>query len=315
MSEPRKPSSGTGATKPSTGRRKKRHLNRKRITIFAFVMIVVLAGITTGLMLASSHGQSQGSQSTSGSSNAALFGIKTIEVQGASRYTQKQLIDTSGISVGQSLFFVNKKRAAQNILDTYPYVAKVSVSTPSLTGILITIEEEIPAGIVQSKDGWLVVGRSGKGLELLDEGSDRLAEYITLTGKTAENPAVGHMVWETRGQALLSALYAALEANSITDIRGIDFSSYTDIRLNWKDQITVKLGTDMNLEHEVSTMATTLPRVLNSRGQDARGQLDISSYSDSSTDNDMTVFTPEDLLVPDTTEPTGTGTTTTASAQ
>lgn len=275
-------------------KRKKRRINRLRVTIFLFIVILAVAGSIALLVLKSPSFKPVSGDTSSRSQ--AVFGVKTITVTGCTHYTDDQIIETSGIYNGQSVFAVNKRKAAEKILQAFPYVQKVTVDSPSFNVIKISIQEEEPVGIVATDNGWFVMGRSGKGLEFLPADSDRVGGYFKIKGTVLEDGGVGHMLLDDRSLSILDSLFSAFDTYGLQNVDEIDVTDYTNISLDWNGQITVLLGNDTNLDHEISVTVTTLNRVLQSYGENARGKLDLSTYSDSDTSNDWTVFTPEDLL-------------------
>lgn len=275
-------------------KRKKRRLNRLRVSVFLFIVILAVAGIIAFLMLKSPSFKPVSGDTSSRSQ--AVFGVKTITVTGCTHYTDDQIIETSGIYDGQSVFAVNKRKAAEKILQAFPYIQKVTIESPSFNAIKISIQEEEPFGIVATDNGWFVMGRSGKGLEFLPAESDRVGGYFKIKGTVIEDGGVGHMLLDDRSLSILSSLFSGFDTYGLQNIDEIDVTDYTNICLDWNGQITIKLGNDTNLDHEISVAVTTLEPVLQKYGQNTRGELDLSGYSDSDPNNDWALYTPEDAL-------------------
>lgn len=51
-----------------------------------------------------------------------FFRVDTIEVTGTERYTEKDVIEASGIQLGDNLFLLNKYEAARSIAEQLPYI-------------------------------------------------------------------------------------------------------------------------------------------------------------------------------------------------
>lgn len=69
-----------------------------------------------------------------------FFQVETIAVTGNSRYSAQEVIDASGVQVGDNLFQMNKNQISQRILQQLPYVGAVSPqrSLPSTLTIQVT---------------------------------------------------------------------------------------------------------------------------------------------------------------------------------
>ena len=69
-----------------------------------------------------------------------FFQVETIAVAGNSRYSSQEVIDASGVQVGDNLFQMNKNQISQRILQHLPYIGAVSPqrSLPSTLTIQVT---------------------------------------------------------------------------------------------------------------------------------------------------------------------------------
>lgn len=274
------------------GGRKKRRINRFRVIMLLFFLVVTITVVIGAVLLISTPNRPDGNKA-----NDSLFGVKNIVVEGNSRYTDAQIIEAGGVFVGQSLFFVNKRRVAQNILQSFPYVEKVTVSNSSFSNVKITITEAQPVGIVSLESDWLIVSTSGKGLEIIKSSDRRVSDYRRIKCAIPDGGGVGKPALDSRSLEIVNAVAEAARSTILDNVVEIDITDFSNIKLNWKDLINIKLGGDSNLESKLNYACKTLSRVLNSHGEDAAGQIDLRMYSETSP---KAVFTPADLL---TTEP------------
>ncbi len=280
------------ASAAGSGPRKKRRLKPARVAVFVLILLLLAAGIVAAVVLLLRPGR----PASGSGEHSAVFGLKSIAVEGSTHYTDEEIIEASGLSVGQSIFSLKKKQAAENILRAFPYVERVMVESPSFTSIKISIVEAEPVAAVQAPGGWIILGENGKGLEKLPEDSSRLADYLLLRCTLADGAGVGSTLLSDQDMQTLQSLLNAISSQEVTDIREIDLRDAIDIRLLWKDQITVLLGSDINLEHKLAMFASTLKLILQENGEDAQGQIDLSSYSNSDPDKQQAVYTPQEVL-------------------
>ena len=59
-----------------------------------------------------------------------FFRVDTIEVTGTERYTEKDVIEASGIQLGDNLFLLNKYEAARSIAEQLPYIDIIGSPRP-----------------------------------------------------------------------------------------------------------------------------------------------------------------------------------------
>ena len=293
-------------------KKKRRRLKPLRVAVFVLLLLLLAAGIVTAVVLLLRPGKPASGE---GGGNQAVFGLKSITVEGSTHYTEEEIIQASGLSLGQSIFSVNKRTAAERILQAFPYVERVTVKSPSFTTLKITIEEAEPIAVTEAEDGWFILGENGKGLEKLPDGSGRAEEYLKIRCTLEPGAGVGSRLMSDEDMELLQSILTAISSHGLTDIREIDLKDNIDLRLRWKDQITILLGSDINLDHKMAVLSTMFPLVLKEHGDDTRGQIDLSSYSNADPDKQQGVYTPEELLTTTTpattaaTEASGTGTT------
>lgn len=70
-----------------------------------------------------------------------FFQVETIAVTGNSRYTQQEVIDASGIQIGDNLYRMNKYQIGDQVLRQLPYVEKILIRRSLPSTIVITVSE------------------------------------------------------------------------------------------------------------------------------------------------------------------------------
>lgn len=94
-----------------------------------------------------------------------FFRIQTIQVEGQIRYTQEEVIQASGLSVGDDLLFLDKYRIQRLIRSQLPYIESVYPQRVLPDRVVITIVECAPAAAIWDRDVWRLINSSGKLLE------------------------------------------------------------------------------------------------------------------------------------------------------
>ncbi len=236
-----------------------------------------------------------------GRDKAALFGIKEITVVGDTRYLHDAIIQQSGLSVGQSVWSVNRVEAADKVVAAFPYIKEATVTKTSFSTFEIRVVETDAIGVLYGFGQWLAVGENGRLLEAFPVESDRPPQQLYLKGAEALSNVVGEVVLDDRSLAIVNELLSAFQEHGLFGVGEIDLTNKSDLRLRWNNRITIKLGNDSNLTHEIGVVMSALPGVEKQYGEHATGQLDVSSFSEGGT---MAVFTPQDLLTTTTTTTT-----------
>lgn len=287
----------TRQSKKTTGQR--RAAARLRLFLVLIVLDVALI-VATILMLPTAF------QTTDQQTGQTMewLGVTSITVKGNTRYDDEAIVGISGVRIGQSIFSVNKRKASDNIRETFAYAEAVDVEVGFDRHVVITVTEAEELGAVylagdpaKKTDGrWMVVSRNGVGLMELPVESERPFRRVYLKGADTVGTAVGGAVLSDHDLRDVRTICDAMAENGLTGVGEIDLSDRANIRLNWKNQITINLGNNSNLEYEIKVAVRSIPKVLSRHGDTATGLLNLSQYSDSSIATPHIVFTPSAIL-------------------
>lgn len=149
-----------------------------------------------------------------------FFRVNNIEVVGNKRYTALEVIEASGIQMGDNLITMPKSRVASSILNKLPYVEAVNPQRVLPDSVILRITERVAAASVDSAEGrWLI----SSGGWLLEEAGNTRA--IQVKGLTALTPYAGRKVQVEEGdEATLRyvlELLTALEDHGMLDDCGV----------------------------------------------------------------------------------------------
>ena len=120
---------------------------------------------------------------------AVFFKVSRVEVQGNSLYSAEQVVQASGIEVGDNLLTLNKATVAGNIITQLPYVEKVSVGRSMPDAVILEVQESTARFAVMSDTNviWLI-NSSGKALERYDGLTDVTAAQTPTDEAPVETP-------------------------------------------------------------------------------------------------------------------------------
>ena len=120
-----------------------------------------------------------------------LFPVGEIEVVGDSRYNYSDIIDASGITKGQRLYYLNENKAENAILNALPYLKSVTIKSHFPNRVKIEIEEYKEIYILPHTNGFCYVNSNFEILEIVDS----VPDYERFSGVfiKLEKPAVGEI--------------------------------------------------------------------------------------------------------------------------
>ena len=241
-----------------------------------------------------------------------FFQVETIAVVGNSRYTAQEVIDASGVQIGDNLFQMNKNQISQQILQRLPYVGEVSPQRGLPSTLTIQVTEISAAAQVEvyqddsaqaepaAEDGsgdsgegdssqtegeelptladqpWLI-SASGKLLEAAPEGSGALS----VTGLTVLAPQAGTMLAVPQEQQsrlnTLKELLSALEAaGELDQVSSIDLTHSTWVGMRYRENFEARLPLGEDMSHSLAVLSAAVEDTLQTRGDQAAGIMDLT---------------------------------------
>lgn len=235
---------------------------------------------------------------------SVFFRVDTIAVAGADKYTPWMIRQAAGVEPGDALLSIGEARVASRIRMKLPYVdeIKVGIRLPGTVEIQIT-ELQVTYSIEDENGAWWLISADGRAVEQVS--LDKALGYTRVEGLAIRTPQPGEAVQALPGQiidpdegtaveqdqsdadqqlAALISVMTALEQNRIIgQISLIDLTNVTNIRLEYPQLLTVRLGDDSRLAHKIEFLAAAMVELADSQS----GELDLSlEYADAA------VFTP-----------------------
>ncbi|WP_195277196.1 cell division protein FtsQ/DivIB [Anaerotruncus rubiinfantis] len=162
------------AAAANSQRRKRRRTGRQTLN---YILILLAAAVVMVVL-----------------SLTVFFKIEKLEVTGTTKYAVQEIIDTSGVKIGDNLFCVSEKGVTRRLAEKYPYVEAVNLKRTFPPKLTIEITQAKVLGAVASDDGYVVIGQNGK---ILETGAQTLPEGTTaITGMYLSDHTVGRILGE-----------------------------------------------------------------------------------------------------------------------
>ncbi len=269
-------------------KRKRRRLKMMRLAIVLTVLLLLALFITLAVLYVC------GSIDKKNGTKTSFLAVTEITVSEDTRYTPEEIIEASGLFVGESLLVVNKVEAHNAILAQFPYLASADIRNSSFSAIEITVQETPVLGAVQMADGWMVLGENNHALEWLAE-EDLPADILRIYGAETVGQTIGHTLLAERDIQMCRTLFAAAQTYGLTDMSRINLTEKTNVRIRWKEQIDVVLGNESNFTEQIKALTGIFPTLLSNNGDAATGRLDMTSYADDDATNDRAIFSPMEV--------------------
>lgn len=213
-------------------------------------------------------------------STTVLFNLSKYRITGDTVYTEQQIINATGVNVGDNLILMDAGAVKDRLIAALPYVDKVEVSRNIFTCALeIKLNPATAVANVKKNDRYYLVSengrimdaelkapdkncvvvlgfdpeyaKSGDFLSVTDEGSRNMLTKLLRAVKTYDEIDDEN---EYEAQQKYDCVFALIELCKELDISGhiktIDISSIYGIKLNYDNKLTLELGdmTDAKLK-------------------------------------------------------------------
>lgn len=185
---------------------------------------------------------------------ALFLKIENIEVYGNNRYKMEQIIESSGITVGQNLYAINKKTARSAIMTDYPYIDSVTIRRKLPATLTFRVTEELPKYYTEICGEYFILSDTLRVLERCDElVMDEEQPLVKLLMSDINSAVVGEQITFDKVLTFeyLLDFIQALKGHDVTKhITEIDLSRKYNIYVMYQDRFEIYLGdsTDMDMK-------------------------------------------------------------------
>ena len=235
---------------------------------------------------------------------SVFFRVDTITVAGADKYSPWMIRQASGINTGDALLSIGEARVASRIRMELPYVddIKVGVRLPGTVEIQVT-ELQVTYSIEDENGAWWLISSSGRAVEQVT--LEKALGYTRVDGLVIRTPQPGENVQALPGQiidpgegtavqmdqtdadaqlAALISIMTGLEENRIIgQITRIDVTDATELKLEYPQLLTIRLGDADRLDYKLRYLAAAVEKL----EENQSGELDLTlEYTEDA------VFTP-----------------------
>ncbi|NLL40074.1 MAG: FtsQ-type POTRA domain-containing protein [Clostridiales bacterium] len=192
---------------------------------------------------------------------SVFFKVSNIIVKGNSRYSSEQIILSSEIEIGESLFFINTFKATSKLFSTLPYIDEAKINRKLPDTIVISVEEAYPLATVCVSGNYYIIDKNCSILEKTDYSGS--IGTIAITGIEPILPTVGGKLElqqpdNAKINYLTELLGLILEKELHKSISEIDATSIANITFRYMERFTVELGKHERLEQKLDKLESVL---------------------------------------------------------
>lgn len=186
-----------------------------------------------------------------------FFRVKIVNITGAHRYSDAEILSIAGVSDGQNMFLMNKYRMAEKLIRELTYLEDVHISRNFPDTLIIDLKEcVLPLAVAQDGACWLV-SPSGKIVDRLDISA--ADDYAQITGCPILSPSIGTQIalpseYLSQQRSLVRLLTALDEKQVLDDVDGIRLDKHNCILVDYGGRFTVKFPLDADYHFKLHAL-------------------------------------------------------------
>jgi len=224
---------------------------------------------------------------------SAFMRVNEIRVEGFSAYSIDDIVESSGISLGDNLLFINTQAVSQLIRRELPFVSSARVTAVLPDKILIEVaESEAVAKIayagetlVSDSSGRILARSSDEGFAQMYGSTENLLKLIEIRGLDIDSVVTGSVLRPVFGSEMklqyMQDVLSALEREEMeNDVQYLDVSNIVNVHFGYLNRFKVNFGgatnlRQSNLRHSLGRLPETVTWI-ESRFPNTPGTIDMT---------------------------------------
>ncbi|MBQ9545094.1 MAG: FtsQ-type POTRA domain-containing protein [Clostridia bacterium] len=237
---------------------KKNNRIKQRI-LFAVIAVVCAAGVAAVLI-------------------RTLCKVGEIGISPTELYDPQDIVEVTGIKIGDNLFSFSSAAAEKNIAQNFPYLDKISVRRVLPSGVSISFEHNMGTMAIRLGDDYYAIDDDQTVLKKCEAPDDGGVHRITVISDRISRCVVGEkMVYNDDNLfSMVDDICRAVDANGVLDkISFIDLTDTFDVTMDYDSRFEIKLGNTENMNYKIAMIVKVVAQLY----PDDTGQIDVRETS------------------------------------
>lgn len=170
-----------------------------------------------------------------------FFKVSVITVEGETQYSAEEIIKSSAIKQGESLFGFSAQEVSSSITQSLPYIGKATVKRSIPDTVTIVVESAEPSCAMKTYTGYILLDKDQKVLEKTDK-VDSSIPVIALSGVEKADVGFPIKLKDTQVMSSFSLVVSSAEKAGL-NVTSYDLSDSSNIKIKCENgEVTLKLG-------------------------------------------------------------------------
>ena len=202
-----------------------------------------------------------------------FFKIQRITVTGDNPYSNEDVIEASGIEIGENTFFLNKFAAIAKIYQECPYIDTIVMRRHLPSELEIAVTKCVGIAQIEFEGFNYIIDKNGKILSKREANDTN--RYINVLGCEPNTMEIGKYIdflQKEKEKTLLNVLLMAQKYGIIEQIENVNIDKLYNLSFEYTDRFTVVLGSAEKMEDKFKLLLAVEGELALAE----RGTIDIS---------------------------------------
>lgn len=207
-----------------------------------------------------------------------LCKVGSVTLDATTLYDPQQILEVSGIRVGENLFGFSADQARARIQSAFPYLRRVQIRRTLPGQVHLSFQEELGSVCVRLGQDYYPLDSQQIVLKQCASPGDGGTHRITVVSDRIRRCVVGEKIQysDTTLFDMVDAICRAVEDNGVLEkIHTIDLTDKFDVTMDYDGRFTVFLGNTENLKYKIAMVM----KVVEELYQDDAGEIDVRQTS------------------------------------
>lgn len=183
-----------------------------------------------------------------------LFNVSEVKVvKAGSHYTAEEIIEASGVEVGDNMLLTKWKEVSNKVETKLPYVLTLEIKKTIGGRVSFTVSDDKADKLVKLSKGYAVVDANFKVLEILND-KPKNTQLTMLKIELPNGVEIGNTIDFGEGsktETVLETIMNAVNEVGLNKITGIDISDVNNIYLEYQSRYRLYLGDNSEILYKL----------------------------------------------------------------
>lgn len=207
-----------------------------------------------------------------------LCKVGEITVTPTELYDEDQIVEQTGISIGDHLFSFSSAELTERLERSFPYLKNIKISRILPSGVHVGFTEELGDMCLRLGDDYYPIDDSQTVLKRCSSPDDGGTHRITVVSDRISRCVVGEKIeyTDTTLFQMVDDILRAVEENGVLDkIDTIDLRDKFDVVMDFDSRFEIELGSTENLKYKIAMVM----KVVEELYEDDSGVIDVRETS------------------------------------